>query len=451
MDPKRHFPMDLAIAVRHELHRRGVIPPSIETLADVFETMYFASLKTEELQHIALHVVYLDPDDPDPHPPEKILADRWSYVPLTQRIPMTVATLLKIAKASDPRTSSFAIFEDAQGRPYIWGLIDQGNAYHAFINYEAEAGPERPGIFQASITGVGHIAAHVGYDKIAELKTDALIREVQDIFGQGPVMEAFAPAIDSYLEAIQGRLPQGFRNEFSACESYLRRTWTSSICRILLRVGNYRSGGAILVTPDSDLSCLSIRYGMHYDRLKTASQRYGVNVVLSGHAEARLFDGHVNAGAGSIPMDVYRDDSVRQNDLECSRSELNGCIWFISVLTRVDGLVVMRPDLTVEGFGVEITGGREPIEVFVAGDETADIRRLRRVDYAAYGTRHRSMMRYCTLVPGSVGFVISQDGDVRAMAQVEGQLVTWERVKLQLPEYILRTRKIKMEQDRARA
>jgi hypothetical protein len=57
------------------------------------------------------------------------------------------------------------------------------------------------------------------------------------------------------------------------------------------------------------------------------------------------------------------------------------------------------------------------------------------LDYNHFGTRHRSMMRYCAAVPGSVGFVVSQDGDVRAITRVRDDLVVWENVKLRLDDF----------------
>ena len=96
-------------------------------------------------------------------------------------------------------------------------------------------------------------------------------------------------------------------------------------------------------------------------------------------------------------------------DLDEIRNELLGVVWFISLLTRVDGLVLLTPTLEVQGFGVEITEGEEPTEIYAAGDARGTESLLRRIDYQQYGTRHRSMMRYCAKYPGSVGFVISQD------------------------------------------
>jgi hypothetical protein len=43
------------------------------------------------------------------------------------------------------------------------------------------------------------------------------------------------------------------------------------------------------------------------------------------------------------------------------------------------------------------------------------------------------MMRHCYTYPDSIGFVISQDGDVRAIARVDDDVCLWENFRL-LPE-----------------
>jgi hypothetical protein len=44
-------------------------------------------------------------------------------------------------------------------------------------------------------------------------------------------------------------------------------------------------------------------------------------------------------------------------------------------------------------------------------------------------------MRYCLSEPESVGFVISQDGDVRVIRNVGGRVVMWENIRLGMDEY----------------
>ena len=45
------------------------------------------------------------------------------------------------------------------------------------------------------------------------------------------------------------------------------------------------------------------------------------------------------------------------------------------------------------------------------------------------------MMRYCFQNPGSIGFVVSQDGEVRVITKVGDSLVIWENIKLKYYSY----------------
>jgi hypothetical protein len=75
----------------------------------------------------------------------------------------------------------------------------------------------------------------------------------------------------------------------------------------------------------------------------------------------------------------------------------------------------------------------EPIEhIALAGDSGASPERLRRGDLEQFGTRHRAMMRYCNEHPGALGFVVSQDGDIRAVLRIGDRLVLWENIEVQL-------------------
>ncbi|HEX9004926.1 MAG TPA: hypothetical protein VGB07_33755, partial [Blastocatellia bacterium] len=102
-------PSDLAKAVQAELKSRKSFRPPQKVLIKLFESMYFASLRTEESQPIVFHIVYLNPKRPDPKPPERASRDRWTYIPFSKSVPVTISSLVKLAKATDPRTSSFAV------------------------------------------------------------------------------------------------------------------------------------------------------------------------------------------------------------------------------------------------------------------------------------------------------------------------------------------------------
>ncbi|MGA3034196.1 MAG: hypothetical protein ABSD70_12990, partial [Terracidiphilus sp.] len=116
------------------------------------------------------------------------------------------------------------------------------------------------------------------------------------------------------------------------------------------------------------------------------------------------------------------------SELEDTNNEITGCVRFLSSLSRVDGLVWLKSDLTLQGFGVEITSKKDPAPIFGASAATA--RNLKEIDMNHFGTRHRSMVRHCAAYPDSVGFVVSQDGDVRAIAHVKKQIVLWDNIRL---------------------
>jgi hypothetical protein len=103
---------------------------------------------------------------------------------------------------------------------------------------------------------------------------------------------------------------------------------------------------------------------------------------------------------------------------------------YLSHLSRVDGLILLSQDLTLRGFGVEITTKGDPKYVFKSNSVLANKSSLKQVDFKHFGTRHRSMMRYCNCHEGSIGFVISQDGNVKAITKVEDKLIIWEDINL---------------------
>ncbi len=84
--------------------------------------------------------------------------------------------------------------------------------------------------------------------------------------------------------------------------------------------------------------------------------------------------------------------------------------------------------LEVIGFGGEITANEKPMSLFAARDESAS--NPEAMDYEHYGTRHRSMFRLIEKCPGAVGFVISQDGDVRAIRKLDGRVLLWDNIQI---------------------
>jgi hypothetical protein len=429
-----HSPSDLARAVQTEVRQRAKTSLSSRVLDELFEVLFAASLKTEEGQPITCHVSYLDPNNPDPDPPKYLRHDRWSFVPFAEEVPLNVPNVVKLAKATDPRSSSFAVFP-RDGELYVWGMIDQGNSSYLFVNHDSQSGFARPGLFHASISGLAHLTAFNEFTKIAELRVNALISEAHDIFWHGPVHKLLVPAMDVMIDRVRSALPDHYYDDDDGWLSFISYEYVRSLCRLPLRAVGYRHGGAVLITPEISFEHLRIKHKITYARLADAIQARAIHKVQQHYAQAEISGKYLDTESDNIPALLYLDESVAADEADDCDSEIDGALWFISLLTRVDGLVVMTPDLTVHGFGTEILTPNEPELIALAGDTRATVKRLRPLSYEHYGTRHRSMMRYCFSVPGSLGLVISQDGDVRAMTRVRSRLVIWDNLRLQIHDY----------------
>ena len=437
MITKNKTPRNLAESVCAELRRRHAAPPDEEIVVDLLETMYYASLRTEEAEPVIFHVVFLDPAQPDPKPPRNPAKDRWRYVPFSEPIPFSVSNVVKIAKSSDLRTSSFVIWPDKSDTLFIWGLVDQQNRFHKFLNRSDQIETERPGIFQASVEGIGIIVVYMRYEKVAELRVNELIRYSLDLFRQSPIRDLLSSGIERYLQAVRSNIPDDIYQSEGHRDEFHTQQWLSVLCRILLRVQKIKKGGAILITSEISASALNVKYGIDYDRLPASLEANAITKIKTDYLEQHLL-GLNESKPKEIPSNQYFQLRRLEKELRANKNEIDGVIWFIALLTRVDGLVVMDPNLSVRGYGVEIKNWQEPDNLFIASDRMATPAKLRPATYKHFGTRHRSMMRYCAQNPGSIGFVVSQDGEVRVMTMVEERLVIWENIKLKYYSYLAR-------------
>jgi hypothetical protein len=94
----------------------------------------------------------------------------------------------------------------------------------------------------------------------------------------------------------------------------------------------------------------------------------------------------------------------------------------VAALTAVDGALVLDRDLTLHGFGAEICAARKEgdLEMIEYGMHHAPLGKPAPTPIEELGMRHRSAARLCRDVPGTLAFVVSQDGGIRLFASVEG-------------------------------
>ena len=87
--------------------------------------------------------------------------------------------------------------------------------------------------------------------------------------------------------------------------------------------------------------------------------------------------------------------------------------------------------MVARGFGGVIRSKKMPRKIYISATATATAKSLLPTDPKHFGTRHRSMIAYCWEHPGSLGIVVSQDGDIRVFSRIEDKLIMWENIKTQ--------------------
>ncbi len=393
--------------------------------------MYAASTDTEEGKPVIFELTWIDPDNPDPDPPRRFVADRWTAVPLSVQIPVTARSLVTVAKATDPRTSSLAVYAPDNELPIaIWGMVDQGSRPDEFGWNGSHSGQDRPGLFQASATGIGHLSVTIEYEPIAELRIDQIFGgSGLDPLRAGPVFNVFEDGRSHLVNGVRQAVSPEIFDERIHWEESVRSQWTTALARMLLRIRRMEHGGAVVITPDTSFTGLDVKYSLLYPRLTNALTRSAAARIQETRASDNTWEA-IQRYEPAIDAEVYMDEGIARNEKEEAESEIEGALRFIACVSRVDGLVLMTPDLSVRGFGATVTIEEEMEAVFAAEDEFGGPFRRERRSPDDFGTRHRSMMRYCNAVPGSVGFVISHERDVRCITRVEEVLVMWDGIQL---------------------
>lgn len=433
-------PQDLAFHVLEKLkHVKLWLPvPPLSVLEALFECLFYTSLQTEESDLVKVTVTLINPENPDPNPPKHIVAERWNIVRFDRQLEFNIKTLVKLSKASDPSSTSLAVYYDEQGKLYIWGMIDQAIHYQSFLNYESESGSEQPGLFQVSINDIGTLSVLFDYELLATLKQNVLVSRYLDVFTIGPVSKILkANAANLKVEINQFLANEHPEESFDDWETFVNGLWIQTLSRLLLRIQKYRHGGAILIT-DDELE-IDVKYKISYDRLNMAMCRYAKETINNYMAET-LIEGAISAGKRSILKDWYKEESRSLLAKQEITDEIKGALYFLASHTCVDGVSLFNRNMVSRGFGVVLRSRRMPKKIYISATATATPKSLLPVDPNHFGTRHRSMIAYCWSHPGSLGLVVSQDGDIRVFYKMEEKLIMWENIKTQ---QFLKSKKLK--------
>lgn len=104
----------------------------------------------------------------------------------------------------------------------------------------------------------------------------------------------------------------------------------------------------------------------------------------------------------------------RAQSWETARRRMFSAARALADLSNTDGCVVLDRALRLSGFGGEIRVAESDVAGYrVFGAHPDTLAEQEPIEIERFGTRHRSASRLCAAVPGTLAFVVSQDGDLR--------------------------------------
>ena len=353
-------------------------------------------------------------------------------IPFQSPMPLDARTLSKLARAADPEVSSLNVYADADGELFIWGLVDQEPRHGDRITFDTDTAAQRPGLFQATIGGTGNVTVYRNAALLGNLSHNVLVETYYDVLWAGPVHAVLAGHLHAYVAGHRPELAEGCGLGRHATD---RERAALAVAELALAGPGQRAAlparGRVDHRPASLLR-------QPADQLRDVLRSPDAG---GGGPGPRPFCPHprhgpavsLMAGDGGSPRPedlVFLRDVF--NELEQRKNEVLGASRFIASLSCVDGVVLLDQCMAVHGFGVELRTDNDLGDVYMAGDVEAHPYRRRKVELTHFGTRHRAMMRYCHHYPGTLGFAVSQDGDIQAMTRIGDKLILWENIDVQL-------------------
>jgi hypothetical protein len=433
-------PARFAAAIYRALSLLNTRRPALRTLEQICSTLFVTSLRTEEGQSPRVSVVYTRPSAGAIGSQEGVLPYDPRCFPFACRLPLDARTLSKLAPAADPFASALAVYS-AGNDLFIWGLIDQEVHHRRAAVFEPVEVPLARGVLRLTIEGPGVLSAYANFAVLAKLHHDEVVERHHTLQTPHLWLPLWFMHIVPAVERAARR--HGCTDEQADSAEFLKPLWhehAAALARILAQIQRYRHGGAlVLLHPKSTLSGFRIKYSLKYDRLRET-----LAAMVRARLETQVLRTSVQrdreALGSAIRSSTARKWEALNESYDALRLELEGCIRTIASLSLTDGAVVMSADFSVVGFGAEITSKRDPNHLCIVKPGPDSISRVPKAMINHFGTRHRSMLRHCAKRLSGIGFVVSQDGDLRAVMRDGGRVLLFENIvptsQLQPSDYL---------------
>ncbi len=392
--------------------------PTVEQIREVCDVLYTSSLLKEEGRTVRARVVIAPPEafDTSDGPPDGIHAVRFD-VPHS----LTANSIKSLSPAAGFFHSAIGIWPVKDRGFRIWGILNTGPRWMNQV-----AGGRKPvgGIMPHPTVHVrdpGWLLFHHGEDLVAEWRGREFHGPRIDVFESRLLRDRFAKQRFGLIEnLIACCLPSSLDVEGYAELCHLISL--QFVKRVVSLVRTSGHGGSLVFLPADA------------EGMETATRWIDWKYPVSPEGDEPRFRTLLEAMIRRVGELAQKGTTAEEawnlfrNSRDAELDRLEEAFFelarFFADLMQVDGAVVLDSNVRLIGFGGEIRVDRNVLQVGHAQDLEGKVMLAWNVQ--SDGTRHRSVYRLCSVEPDTIGFVISQDGHVRMISNVDDSVVFWQ-------------------------
>ena len=441
------YPGDLAafVAERWKNRSGATVPPDRDPvhplpdasmLEEALSACYQASLLREEEQPVTFRLALCGPEV---FPAEGGPPDGLHRLEFPDPRPFDAQELRRLSSATDyPRSVVGARYDGERGLR-IWGLVHSGPRWLRDRRGGRVTAPQLPPLPIVHVTGPGRLEVRKGSEVVGRLENGALADASMDVFESEWLPAGFARVRAELMElhmAARDRAYDRDGERWASLDPDLARKISQQMFkRLISTVQNFGRGGTVVFVPpertedfyaDNRFVALKYRFseGEPRRRFRTLIVR-----TMNRLAQAHSSTDDTSVDEVSDPSAVGWREYQESNDKEVEALEeaIMEVAHLVAALATTDGAVVMNKRYELLGFGGEISGKLADVgTVLRAQDVQGD--NFEEESTESVGTRHRSAYRLCKELPDVLAVVVSKDGDISFVRQLEsGEVAYWDQ------------------------
>jgi len=391
--------------------------PSKAQIQQLCDCLYSASLLKEEGRVVRARIVIAPPDSfvVSGGPPQDIHAIRFD-VPVA----LTPSEIKRLSPAASFYHSVIGVWCDKDRGLSIWGILNSGQRWTNQI-----AGGRKPAHSEVPypmihVRDPGWLLFYQDYNMLAEWRGREFHSPRMDVFRSQLMSDRFSGLRKRLVkEAAPDLLPPTLSED--CYEQLIHRIAMQFLRRVVNLVRTSGHGGSLLLVPPAAGGKRGTDQWIDCKYTATAN---AASLRFRHIVEAMLIRLGNLCAHGTRLEEAWQcfltSSDAEMDELEEAFFEL---ARLYSDMMQVDGALVLEHGLGIVGFGGEIRVDLNVLHVEQAHD--INLNSSSRWNVFNDGTRHRSVYRLCAVDPGVVGYVISQDGQVRMIANVNDTVTFW--------------------------